>query len=79
MKAGTLHNVSRVPVVYPIFGMGTLHNVRFVAKKCTSCTRRVPDILNGYITSHQQPADVPVYPPLKGYTVCRVWAKELGI
>ena len=68
MRAGTSHNASRVPAVYPISRMGTRHNVRFVAKKGTSCTRRVPEILNGYIASHQQPADVPVYPPLRGYT-----------
>ena len=69
MRAGTLHNVSRVPVVYPISRMGTLHNVSFVAKKATSCTRRVPEILNGYIASHQQPADVPSVPALRKGTL----------
>ena len=42
---------------------------QFVSKKTKPCTRCVPDFLVGYIVSPQQPADVPVYPPLSGYTV----------
>ena len=52
---GRVHEIPgpRVPAVYPISRMGTRVFGHFVARKAISCTRRVPDILNGYTTSHQ--------------------------